>query len=212
MVKIANFKDTYPSATTFFNEWAEIGKDEGMEKGHSDSVNFMFDQLSPKFKKPFSALDVGCGNGWVVRKFKKAEMCKVAMGIDGADKMIQKAQGIDSSNQYFCADILQWSPVQKFNIIHSMEVLYYLENPLEFMNTIYTKWLNKTGCFIFGIDHYAENSPSRNWPTECGVNMNTQAINYWITIMKEAGFNNVQYWQTGAEDEWMGTLVIFGER
>jgi len=212
MGKITNFKDIYPSATSFFSEWAERGKDAGMEKGHTDSVNFMFDRLSPKFKNPFSALDVGCGNGWVVRKFKKTEMCKVAMGVDGADKMIQKAQGVDSSNQYFCADILQWSPFQKFNIIHSMEVLYYLEDPSKLVNSIYSEWLDKAGCFIFGIDHYTENPPSINWPVECGVNMNTQPINYWLILMKEAGFKNIQHWQTGEKDEWMGTLVILGEK
>ena len=212
MEKITNFKDTYPSATTLFNEWAEIGKDKGMEKGHADSVNFMFDQLSPKFKKPFSALDVGCGNGWVVRKFNKMETCKVAMGVDGAKKMIQKAQEVDSLNQYDCADILEWNPLQKFNIIHSMEVLYYLENPSKLVNSIYSEWLDKMGCFIFGIDHYTENTLSINWPAECGVNMNTQPIKYWVSLMKEAGFKNIQYWQAGRKDEWMGTLVVFGEK
>jgi len=207
-----NFKDRYPSATTFFSEWAERGKDKGMEKGHANSVQFMFDKISQKLKTPFSVLDVGCGNGWVVRKFNESEYCQTAIGVDGAKKMIQNAQAIDSLNDYYCTDFLLWTPPQKFNIIHSMEVLYYLENPLELINTIYLKWLNKQGCFIFGIDHYTENSPSLNWPIECGVNMNTKPINYWTTIMKEAGFNNIQYWQTGAKNEWMGTLVVFGEK
>jgi hypothetical protein len=30
--------------------------------------------------------------------------------------------------------------------------------------------------------------------------------------MKEAGFKNIQHWQTSEKDEWMGTLVIFGEK
>ena len=134
------------------------------------------------------------------------------MGVDGAEKMIQKAQEVDSLNQYFCADILQWSPPQKFNIIQSMEVMYYLENPSELINVIYSEWLDNAGCFIFGIDHYTENLPSINWPSECGVNMNTQPIAYWLTLMKKAGFKNIKHWQTGAKDEWMGTLVIFGEK
>ena len=41
MGKTIKFKDTYPSATNFFSEWAETGKDEGMEKGHADSVDFI---------------------------------------------------------------------------------------------------------------------------------------------------------------------------
>ena len=212
MAKTINFKDMYPSATNFFSEWAETGKDEGMEKGHADSVDFMFEILDSKFNNSFSALDVGCGNGWVVRKFNKAERCKLSMGVDGAEKMIQKAKAMDLSNQYFCADIMQWTPPQKFNIIHSMEVLYYIEDPLALVTSIYLEWLDKTGCFIFGIDHYIENHPSINWPVECGVNMNTQPINYWINIKKEAGFKNIQHWKTGTKKEWMGTLVVFGEK
>ncbi len=172
----------------------------------------MFDKLNPYFKNSFSVVDVGCGNGWVVRKFKEIKNCERSMGVDGAEKMIHKAQSADSNNQYICSEILNWTPPHTFDIIHSMEVLYYLENPSEVIKNIYSTWLNQTGCFIFGIDHYSENLPSINWPSECGVNMNTKPINYWFTIMKEAGFKNIQHWQCGEKDDWMGTLVIMGEK
>jgi len=212
MEKTTKFNDNYPTAISLFSNWAETGKDEGMEKGHANSVAFMFNRLNPYFKNPFTVLDVGCGNGWVVRKFKGIDNCQISVGIDGAEKMIIKAQSIDSINDYICADILNWAPSHLFNIIHSMEVLYYLENPSELINTIYSEWLNQTGCFIFGIDHYTENLASINWPSECGVNMNTQPIDYWLTIMEKAGFKNIQNWQYGATDAWMGTLVIMGEK
>ena len=212
MEKTTNFKDMYPLATDLFSQWAEIGKDEGMEKSHTPSVNFMIDKLKLKVKYPFSVLDIGCGNGWVVRKFGEIETCQVAMGVDGAKKMIEKAHEMDSLNQYFYADILEWHPPQKYSIIHSMEVLYYLENPLKLVNTIYSKWLDKGGNFIFGIDHYAENTPSLNWSAECGVNMNTQPISFWLNTMNLAGFKNIQHWQVGRKNEWMGTLVIFGQK
>ena len=54
-----------------FDKWAIRGKDRGMEKGHSDSVMHMIDIVlceSLISKKPFSALDLGCGNGWMARK------------------------------------------------------------------------------------------------------------------------------------------------
>jgi len=212
MDNTTNFEDIYPLATDVFSEWAERGKDEGMEKGHVDSVNFMIDKLKPKTQTSFSALDIGCGNGWVVRRLRDIETCEVAIGVDGAKKMIEKAHRLDPLGKYFHADILEWSPMQKFSIIHSMEVLYYLENPLKAVNTIYTKWLEKGGTFIFGIDHYTENVPSLNWPAECGINMNTQPIQYWLKIMSLTGFKNIQSWQIGAKNEWKGTLVIVGEK
>ena len=205
-------KEKYPTATTIFSKWAEIGKDEGMANGHTNSVNFMFNKIEPYFNNEFSALDVGCGNGWVVRKFKELINCKLSVGIDGAKKMIEKANIIDTQNKYVCEDLLTWKPKYSFDIIHSMEVLYYLENPSDFIKIIYTKWINPSGCFIFGIDHYFENKPSINWPRYIGVNMNTQSIEFWINAMKMAGFKNIQYWQAGAKDDWHGTLVVFGEK
>lgn len=57
-------------ATDVFHDWALRGKDEGMERGHALSVGEMIDFISVKSEQSgtnFSAVDVGCGNGWVVR-------------------------------------------------------------------------------------------------------------------------------------------------
>jgi len=210
--KTITFNKKYPPATSVFNKWAEKGKDEPMAVGHANSVNFMFDKLESYFNNVFSVLDVGCGNGWVVRKFKTIKNCKSSVGIDGAKKMIEKAKKIDNKNSYICEDFLSWQPNQKFNIIHSMEVLYYLEYPIEFLKTIYEDWLNSSGCFIFGIDHYLENKPSLCWPQNVGVNMNTQSMEFWINAMKISGFRNIQFWQVGSKDDWQGTLVVFGQK
>ena len=207
-----HFIDTYPSAVDFFDGWAEIGKDEGMERGHAASVDFMKTKIQQFLKKPFKFIDCGCGNGWVVRQYSKIQNCIQAVGVDGAEKMIIKANEVDVLNEYICADILNWKPQAKADIIHSMEVLYYLEDPAEFIKRIYEEWTTKLGCFIFGIDHYLENTASINWPEECGVNMNTQPISYWVDSMKNAGFKNVKFWQTGKKEDWEGTLVVLGNK
>ena len=49
-----------------FDTWATAGRSEEMEKGHGMSVSKFLGSVS--FDKPFSFLDIGCGNGWVVRK------------------------------------------------------------------------------------------------------------------------------------------------
>ena len=55
-------------ATEIFSQWVLDGKDEGMEKNHSDAVNVMLDEIIGSQTDPFSIIDAGCGNGWVVRK------------------------------------------------------------------------------------------------------------------------------------------------
>ncbi len=212
MEKTTKFIDSYPPAVDFFGHWAEIGKDEGMEKGHATSVNYMTQKINHRMELPFSFIDCGCGNGWVVRQFSQHENCMSAMGIDGANKMIEKARQIDAENESVCSDILTWTPKTPADIVHSMEVLYYVEDPASFIKKIHDEWLSESGCFIFGIDHYIENPSTLNWPEECGVNMNTQPIDFWVNSMKNAGFKKVQHRQTGKKENWEGTLVILGEK
>ncbi|MGB0951274.1 MAG: nodulation protein S NodS, partial [Poseidonia sp.] len=71
-------------ATDLFSEWADVGRDEGMERGHSASVDVMLDRLLNGWNLPFTAMDIGCGNGWVVRRLAAHDACLHASGVDGA--------------------------------------------------------------------------------------------------------------------------------
>ena len=73
-----------------FDRWAKTGRAEEMEKGHGTTVNKFLDKLV--FDKPFTFLDIGCGNGWVVRKISQLSNCKKAVGIDKSRTMIKKAK------------------------------------------------------------------------------------------------------------------------
>ena len=56
-----------------------------MEKGHAASVDVMLNHSSgTTYRMPFSAVDIGCGNGWVVRQLSSHEHCTTASGVDGA--------------------------------------------------------------------------------------------------------------------------------
>ena len=98
---------------------------------------FEFSKLN--LKKIRKIIDVGCGNGWVVRKLAAHPDCTSASGVDGAVTMIQKARDIDPGGNYHLAMIPQWIPDSKVDLIHSMEFMYYLEDPFSFICTIYDK-------------------------------------------------------------------------
>ena len=64
-------------ATEVFGEWAEKGKDIGMEKGHALAVEDMISFATKErinLKRNFSFLDLGCGNGWVVRMLENNQL------------------------------------------------------------------------------------------------------------------------------------------
>ena len=80
---------TNDKTSKLFDRWAKSGRSEEMEKGHGTTVNKFLDKLT--FEKPFTFLDIGCGNGWVVRKISQLSKCRKAIGIDKSKSMIEKA-------------------------------------------------------------------------------------------------------------------------
>jgi trans-aconitate methyltransferase len=199
-------------ATEIFSEWAEKGRDEGMESGHAPSVEAMLELALPKVEPDFLAIDVGCGNGWVCRKLKKHNDCKNVVGIDGSDAMISKANSIDSSGDYIHADLPEWKPSRKFDLIHSMEFLYYLTNPLNMLETFHKEWLTDGGILVAGVDYYLENKKSHDWPDALNVHMTQLGIDEWKNGMIEAGFSDVEIHQVGKKEGFIGTLVMIGRR
>lgn len=200
------------SPIEIFSQWVEQGKDDGMEKNHISSVKKMLD-FSLKGLDDFTFIDAGCGTGWVVRMVSEMESCFSANGVDGSLKMIQKARNLDSLNKYDCENLLSWKPNSKKDVVHSMEVLYYFNNPIEVLQNIYNNWLNDNGRLIMGMDFYFENTISHNWPEKTNVSIMTLLkTKEWEKILIDAGFKNVKSWTVGKTDNWNGTLVLSGTK
>ena len=197
-------------ATEIFSQWVLDGKDEGMEKNHSNAVNVMLDEIIGSQTDPFSIIDAGCGNGWVVRKIINHPLCVKAMGVDGSKEMIDKARSLDSDGTYFCSDLMDWSPKEKVNFVHSMEVLYYLKEPEKFIIHILENWLLEKGTIIIGMDHYLENLNSHSWPTDLNTYMNLKSIKDWIKLFKDCGVSQIVSFQTNESQNFTGTLVLKG--
>jgi len=202
--------DSTRLATDVFSEWAEQGRDIGMEKGHSASVSEMLESAIPHLPQPFSAIDIGCGNGWVVRKLATLGSRRVE-GVDGASEMIANARAIDPSGTYHEEKLPKWAPKNRFDLVHTMEFLYYLKNPQEMLTKIHDEWLEDGGWLVAGVDHYLEHEASLDWPNTLNVHMTTMSIDEWKTLMEKAGFRNIKIWQAAATDNFSGTLAMLGQ-
>ena len=198
------------AATEVFSQWALIGKDEGMERGHAASVKAMLELALPKVKSDFSAIDLGCGNGWVVRLLSEMGASHVE-GVDGAIEMIKKAQEKDSEHKYSHGMLPEWSPGRRFDLVHTMEFLYYLDDPIEMISTIHDESLNDGGILVAGVDHYLEHEESLTWPEHVGVHMTTMSIIEWKDAVESAGFTGVEIHQVAAKEGFPGTLVMLGQ-
>jgi len=202
-------------AIDIFGEWAEQGKDVGMENTHAMPVKEMIDfalEEREKIGKNFSFLDLGCGNGWVVRDVANNILCRQSVGIDGARQMIANAESRGGDTKYILADINSFDSDIKYDLIHSMEVLYYLDDPSETVKKISDSWLSDNGRLIVGIDHYYENIDSHSWQEKVGTRMLMLKESEWVNIFEMAGLNEVKSWRSGKDKDWAGTLVITGKK
>ena len=196
-----------------FDNWALKDKDKGMEKGHAPSVNAMFDIIYNRTKilnSNFNFLDLGCGNGWVVRKFSNNNLCNLSVGVDGSKNMITKAKNNDSKGKYYQSNIESWNSDNQFDIVFSMETFYYLKNIDKVLDKINSKYLTDNGFMILGIDHYAENKDSLNWGNKFNLDITTLSIETWLSLFESAGFKKNDFQQVEGKESWAGTLIITG--
>ena len=204
------YKSNNNSAIKTFDIWAQKGKDEGMAKAHESSVKEMLNFSIRELKKDFKFIDAGCGNGWVVRKIREEPNCNFAVGIDGARSMIKKAREFDPFGKYICADLLDWKPENKVDLVHTMEVLYYFKDPMLILGKIYNDWVLPGGRLICGVDYYFENIDSHSWQKDLGVVMTLFSEREWTEAFIKTGFKEVKTWFSNSKPNQNGTLIITG--
>jgi len=201
---------------TTFDEWAKIGRSELMEKEHSKTVLKFLNSI--RFEKPFSFLDVGCGNGWVVRKISQIKNCKKVVGIDKSQNMITKAKSKKKSSKenYLRTDILSWKFNGKFDYIFSMESLYY-STPMESALKKIYRLLKPGGEFFCGTDFYSDNKATIQWSKMLDISLDLRSKKQWKKMFEEIGFKTKtkQVRDSSNRKKWkreFGTLFIIGKK
>ncbi|MFB5612031.1 MAG: class I SAM-dependent methyltransferase [Nitrosarchaeum sp.] len=199
-----------------FDKWAKSGRDELMEKEHGKNVMKFLDGIS--FDKPFSFLDVGCGNGWVVRKIAEKEHCKKAIGIDKSKNMIKLAniKKKTSKENYIHKNIESLKYQSKFDFIFSMESLYYVDSIEIALKKIYNL-LKPGGYFFCGTDFYTDNKATAKWADIMKIQMHLRSKQEWKKFFKDAGFETKtrQIKDLKNKKKWkreFGTLFIIGKK
>lgn len=219
------------TAPELFNQWAQDGRAEGMERGH-------FTRAEPALKAmPIEAghkcLDVGCGNGWATRWMRrKAGPFGFAAGIDAAPEMIEraKAQTREAGVQYRRTEFtkLPWKEAF-FDHAFSMEALYYAPDLAAALDAI-AHVVKPGGTLSVVTDFYEENPHCHSWPTDVGVAMNLMDVPTWSAALEASGFAVKRTWRSldprPADPSWsperttsemhfrteVGSLVLEGVR
>ena len=196
-----------------FDEWAQNGRAELMEVEHGENVSKFLQTIS--FDKPFTFLDVGCGNGWVVKKISKKSNCKKAVGIDKSKKMILQAKKkTDNKEKFIHTDIESWKYKEKFDFIFSMESLYYADS-IEIALKKILKLLKPGGQFFCGTDFYTDNKATARWAGIMKIQMHLHSKKEWKQLFHNVGFEvkTKHIKDLKSKKKWkreFGTLFITG--
>jgi trans-aconitate methyltransferase len=126
--------------------------------------------------------------------------------------MITNARERGENEEYILCNIDEYEPAQEYDVIHSMEVFYYLEDPASILKKIANSWLNKGGRLIAGIDLYYENIDSHSWEEKIGTRMLMFKETEWTDLFRQAGFHDVATWRANQSKDWAGTLVLTGKK
>lgn len=158
-----------------------------MEREHKKAVRTFLTKAN--MKGSFTFLDVGCGNGWVVRMIAGLDECTSSMGIDVSKMMIKNARAKTESRKeaYLVADIEEWNTRKKFDRVFSMETIYYARSPERFVEKIFNL-LNPGGLFFCGMDFYSDNRATSNWPEKMNLRMHLLSRMEWRKMFEDAGF------------------------
>ncbi|MCE9652170.1 MAG: class I SAM-dependent methyltransferase [Nitrosarchaeum sp.] len=204
------------SVSKIFDEWANNGRDKIMEKEHRKNVIKFLKTVS--FEKQFSFLDVGCGNGWVVRKIAENKLCKNATGIDKSKNMILQAKSKKKSikEKYIHTDIESLKNHGKLDFIFSMESLYYVNSLDTALKKIY-KLLKPGGVFFCGTDFYSDNRATVKWANMMKIQMHLLSKKEWKKKFADTGFETKtkHVRDVKSRKKWkreFGTLFIIGKK
>ncbi len=169
-----------------FDTWAHDGAAPAMERGHG-----RFTQVALwrwELRAEHRVLDVGCGNGWAVRRMI-AMGAGDGVGVDISPEMVALATP-PGRYHVATADELPLA-AGAFSHVLSVEALYYTADP----GAALREWARvaRGGARLMVlIDLYEENPCSRIWPDQFPFPVHVRGERTWAETVESAGWTGVR--------------------
>lgn len=171
-----------------FDQWADDGRDVGMEHEHGDVTRQVIERLG--IQPGEMILDLGCGNGWSTRLLARAAAGAQAIGVDVSPRMIERAEALHSLTIRARYEVGRFESLDfkagKFDRVFSVEALYYAAD-LERALAEIARVLKPGGRADLVIDFYAESPTTGDWPAKTGLSMHRLGADQWCQALARAG-------------------------
>jgi ubiquinone/menaquinone biosynthesis C-methylase UbiE len=180
-----------------FNQWAEEGKGEEMERHH---ISITEQTLALMNLKPGDrVLDLGCGAGWATRLMARAVESDTrpgqVIGVDVSDEMIRRARAAsrEQENAMFVVGSAQQIPWEEnfFDKVLSVESFYYYPDQERALAELFRVMAPKGELYIL-INLYKDNPYSLRWVDELKVPVQVRSEQEYVDLLRAHTFEQVQ--------------------
>ncbi len=206
------------SADQAFDSWAKDDRADGMENEHWPFVKQAFD-LIPNNSGDY--LEIGVGTGYAIRYMANHQFSRGrCFGLDISSEMAglakqrcQEFKNISIEHADFLAR--DFSDLQKFSLIFSMEVFYYFPDIQKGLDKA-SSLLQPGGQLWVLLDYYKENKITHDWPEKYQIPIRSWSMADYRNGFIDAGFSKVEQRQfidaqnNISNPSDFGTLCTFG--
>ena len=154
-----------------FDQWANTGRDRGMEERHWHTAKHALSRMPVEAGD--TILDLGTGSGYALRALRETQDVGMSVGLDGSPEMVQNARGYsdDALLSFLIGDFHQL-PFNDGAIDHiwSMEAFYYSQEPIQVLEEI-QRVLRSGGTFFCAVNFFEESEYTHEWQNRISVDM-----------------------------------------
>lgn len=183
---------SHPKTVETFDQWAEQGRDAGLEHEHLDVVKQVIAAMA--LRPGERVLDLGCGNGWATRLIAQANAGVQAIGVDASPKMIARAEALHSNTIRARYELGTFEKLDfkdaHFERVFSMEALYYASDLGLAIRECF-RVLKPGGSVETLVDYYSESVASEPWAKVMGLPLHRLSESGWKQAFTAAGFVSV---------------------
>ena len=170
------------NAAQEFDQWQRKGRADGMAVGHRHGTEGILQQW--QFGPDSRVLDVGCGQGWLVRHICEQGI-SLGVGVDISEEMIKHAQQFSGLNSQYLVSSASILPFESgfFSHVISIESLYYHTDPA--VSLLEWHRVSKAGGKLgIMVDLYKENHGSHAWVDALNIPVHLLSIAEYIELLE----------------------------
>ena len=172
-----------------FDQWAQAGKDRGMEERHWHTARHALARMPVEAGE--TVLDLGTGSGYALRALRETRDIGPSVGLDGSLAMAGNASGYteDPTLGFVGGDFHDLPfPDGAVDHVWSMEAFYYAQQPATVLREI-RRVLRPGGTFFCAVNFFDESTHTHGWQTNIDVEMQLWSRERYREAFRAAGLH-----------------------